>query len=197
MKQLKLSTIFKHNYVKAAILVIIIIGSVIAFQVGLSIAFRTQYPLRYIDSGSMTPTLNIGDLIIVQGFSNASEIKATPYPDGDIVVFQEPGNPDRFIVHRAIESRYHDNILYFRTQGDASYLSGDRRGDYWSGLGTWDGMVSERLVVGKVVGVAPWIGHIPRFIRSQTGIFVIIVLLVISLLIIYFPSLSKKQKAEG
>ena len=65
----------------------------------------------------MKPTLNVGDLLIVQGIKNASEIKADE-KDGDIIVFKKPGNPREFIVHRAIAKFVIDGKYYFITKGD-------------------------------------------------------------------------------
>jgi signal peptidase I len=136
----------------------------------------------------MTPTLNIGDLIVVQGVFNACEINAAQYPEGDIIVFRKPGAESELIVHRAISKVENNGVWYFQTKGDRNPTS-----DNWQ---TWNGMVSEKLLVGKVVKVVPWLGHIPLFMRTSTGILIIIFLIAILILMDFiFPS-QKDEKTE-
>jgi len=53
-------------------------------------------------------------------------------------------------------------------------------------------MISEKLVVGKVIGVIPWIGNLSLFIRTPQGMILIIFLFIIVLLIEYVPVILKK-----
>jgi signal peptidase len=183
---------------KTTILLIILLVGVFGFQVGARAALRTAYPLAAVESGSMVPTLNIGDIIIVQGISNASEIKVGKNPEGDIIVFYDPKGGTRrvywfftaqaLIVHRAINRKY-DNATkrwYFQTQGDNVKTNPDP--DPW-----W---IPETEVIGKVVGRTPWLGYISLFMQSDTGMFVII-LLFSALLIwtIFFP--EKEESSES
>jgi len=182
LKSTKFSKILKSSYMKTIILAIILLVGVFAFWFGLKITLQTEFPLLAVASGSMIPTLNVGDLIVVQGISDASEINAAPYPEGDIIVFHKPGFENELIVHRAI-SKYqgNDGTWYFQTKGDNN-----------SGADPW--RVSEKLLVGKVVGKVPWLGHIPLFMRTPPGILIVILLFVILIIADFiFPQKEKGQ----
>jgi signal peptidase len=188
----KLTKLLKNNYVKTILLGVILLGAVFAFWFGLRIGLRTDYPLLAVASGSMRPTLNIGDLIVVQGFPNYNEINAVPAPDGVIIVFHKPSDPEELIVHRAINRRDENGTWFFQTKGDNNGTP-----DYWIGEGTLNGWISQRHLVGKVVGVLPWVGNVPLFIRTPSGLVLIILLFLVILFIEYVPVLSKKAKAQS
>lgn len=80
LKRLKSSRLWKKSYIKIVVLVLLVLTGIIAFWFCLKAALKSEYPLLPIDAGSMKPTLNIGDLIVVQGLSDASEIKAAEKP---------------------------------------------------------------------------------------------------------------------
>lgn len=181
----KLTKLLKNSYVKTILLGVILLGAVFAFWFGLRIGLRTDHPLLAVASGSMVPTLNVGDLIIVQGISNYSEVVAAQKPIGDIIVFTRPVPPEDLIVHRAVAKSFKDGLWYFTTQGDHNGTP-----DPW-------GPVPETLVVGKVVGVVPWIGNLPLFIRTPSGLLLIILLFLVIVFIEYVPVLSKKAKTEA
>jgi len=180
-----------------ALLGIVFFGSVFAFWFGVRAALRTDYPLLVVASTSMLPTLDVSDIIIVQG-TNASEIKAAPELEGDIIVFYKPYDWNTRIVHRAINKvpRLEEGrvVWYFQTQGDNPLTNSGP--DYWSGPETWEGKISEILLVGKVVGVITLIGNMPLFIRTPQGTVVIVLLFILILLIEYVPVPWKKQGQE-
>jgi signal peptidase len=182
----KLSKTLKNSYVTTIILVAILLGGVFVFWFGLKATLRTDYPLLAVASGSMVPTLNVGDLIVVQGILNASEINAAPRPDGTIIVFHKSNDLGELIVHRAISKVFENGVWYFTTQGDAN--SG--------GSASWETHFPESLIVGKVVGVVPWIGNVPLFIRTTQGLIFILFLFAVVLLIEYIPVILRKSKTE-
>jgi len=148
-----------------------------------------------IDAGSMRPTLNVGDLVVVLGFSNASEIKAEK-TDGDIIVFRRPSNPEELIVQRAIDKTPVDGVWYFRTQGDNAssptwWSRGQNAGDTWG-----DGLFHEKFLIGKVVGKIPYLGYVPlyvsAFLQTPWAMFLFIALIFL-VIIMKYPSLLKKK----
>jgi len=183
----------KNNYLKTAVLIAIIIGGVIAFWFGLRVGLGTEYPLLTVASGSMVPTLNVGDLIVVQGVLSASELTAAVKPEGEIIVFRSPRVDGELIVHRAVTKDFNENdgLWYFATQGDANYGT-----DIWTGEGTWQNMISERRVVGRVVGKVPWLGYVPLYIRTREGIILIAVLFLLIIFAEYIPVLYKKRTKQ-
>lgn len=181
-------------------MVILIITIVFGFWFGSQWILNTPYPALAVASGSMckvqymncdgwshpfAPTLHVGDLIIVQGI-NPKDIKAAPYPDGDIIVFHRPraGSSGDLIVHRAIGSETIGNETRFTTKGDGS-----------TGPDSW--RVPETSIVGKIVLRIPWIGHIALFMRESYGIFVIIILIAILVIVEFiFPVFSSEESGE-
>ena len=138
----RLSKVLKNSYVKLAILSVILLGGVFAFWFGVRAALRTEYPLLVVASQSMLPTLDVSDIIIVQG-TNPLDIKATPDLEGDIIVFYKPTDWDTRIVHRAIKKEVDGDTVYFQTRGDNNLGA-----DNW-GKGPWtndEGMISDKLL---------------------------------------------------
>lgn len=187
----KRSNILKSSYMKTLILVIVLVGSVIAFWFGLRAALGTEYPFLTVASGSMRPTLEVGDLIVVQGIWNSSDMKAAPQPAGDIVVFRNPRTEGELIVHRAVDKVYHDGLWFIETKGDANGST-----DIWTGSDTWQGMISEKLLVGRVIGRVPWLGYVPLYIRTPIGFLVIVILVMIIIFAEYIPTPFKKKPAS-
>jgi signal peptidase I len=72
-------------------------------------------------AGSMHPTLEVGDMLVVEGDANKSQMYAAPYPEGDIIVFQVNGE---IIVHRAVERIVDNGSVSYITQGDANMVPG-------------------------------------------------------------------------
>ena len=175
----KLKRALKNEYVKSAIFLAIILGCIGAFWIGLRTYLSTEYPLLAVASGSMIPTLNVGDLIVVQGGLDVDDIIAE-YETGDIVVFHKPSNPDELIVHRAVE-KTNDEL---RTKGD-----NNAHPDYWK--------VTDDELVGKVVGNIPYLGHVPLFVHTSTGIMIILLVIVVLILLEFvIPIAREKAKPE-
>jgi signal peptidase len=175
----KLKQALKNEYVKSAIFLAVILGCIGVFWIGLRLYLRTDYPLLAVASGSMIPTLNVGDLIVVQGEQNVSSINAN-YTTGDIVVFRKPGNPDELIVHRAVEE-VTDGL---KTKGD-----GNDHPDFW--------IITDGDLVGKVVGVVPYLGHVPLFVHTTTGIMIILIVIVVLIVLEFvIPMAREKPKPE-
>lgn len=192
-----LEKFWRNEYFQTAIMILLIIAVVFGFWYGSRLALNTQYPALAVASGSMCKlpgpycdgwthpferTLHVGDLIIVQGV-NVSDVHAAPYPDGDVIVFQQLyGN--ELIVHRAIERRVENGNIYFVTKGDGN--SGP------------DQPIPASHVIGKVILRIPWIGHLALIMRNTTGVYLIIaliaILIVIELVIPVFT--GKKPESE-
>jgi signal peptidase len=191
--------------------VAITIGGVFAFWFGLRFAFQTDFPLLAVASGSMEPVFYRGDLIVVQGGLNFAELHAATkdaQPPGEIIVFYDPrygrvpiylpvaGQDTRLIVHRAISKIENDGTWYFQTQGDNNHNA-----DSWSGPETLNGRISEKLVVGRVIGNAPWLGHIPLFMNEHyllvTSVIVVLFVVLIVADFIFPKKESEKEEEQG
>jgi len=157
--------------ISVALVVIIVFG----FWFGVQAALSTPYPALAVASGSMLPTLNVGDLIIVQG-TPPQQINAQ-YMTGDIIVFKDPYNTEELIVHRAVRKELRDGVYWFYTHGDNNP----------SGEETF----SQDYYVGKVVGRIPYVGNFSLFTHSMGNSYLLIVLIIIiAVIILMFPFTS-------
>ncbi|MCK5039845.1 MAG: signal peptidase I [Candidatus Aenigmarchaeota archaeon] len=126
-------------------LVSIILGVVFAFLFynGIGFALNTPTPLVTVVSCSMYPELNVGDLLVLKGIDNISEINTGA--DGDVVVYYQK-TFDKLIVHRVWDIKG-DKII---TWGDNNYAK-----DSWT--------TSFEEIKGKKVLRIPGLGY-PRII---------------------------------
>jgi signal peptidase I len=184
MQQLKL--VWKNEYFQTGIMIFLIVALVLGFWYGSRWVLNSDYPMLAVASGSMSlpkrtpddgwskpfsPTLHTGDLIIVEGFRNASEdVYVAPLNEsgrsGDILVFRAPGS-DELIVHRAVGKIVENGRVEFITQGDNNDVPGP-----YSPTPAED-------VIGKVVMRIPWVGHIALYMRNSTGILLIAILVIV------------------
>jgi len=198
----KLRKLFRNEWVRTGIMLAIVLIAFFSLWFGIRYTLDTDYPLLAVASGSMEHTLNIGDLIIVHGVSNFSQIY-THYGNGDIIVFHtyEPGGPniklgdgsDELIVHRAInktlrfDSYSGKEVLFFTTKGDNNPVADP-------GTILTEQGVPEYYVVGIVIGSVPYVGNIPLFIRTPTGIETILVLIILVICAEFVYSAYKEKR---
>jgi len=187
VKTTRVPSILKNEKVQTAIMLAVAVVGFIAFWYGLRAAFRTEHPLMAVASGSMRDTLEVGDLIVVQGGLSGSEILAAPRdadPPGDIIVFPggRLGRPGELIVHRAVSSELVDGLWYFKTKGDANQADDP-------------GEVRETDIVGKVAYRVPFLGWPNLFLQTNQGKLLIVIILAI-LVVVEFVPFSKKKEDE-
>jgi len=133
--------------------------SVIAIYFSLRIVLATERPLVAVVGASMSPTLEVGDLVIIQGVP-ASSIQVQ-----DIIVFDPPQGVRT--IHRVIRIQTLQNgTIQFTTKGDAV----DRE-DPW---------ISEQYVHGRVIYRIPYLGYL---ILDPTITIIVAVIILIILLI--------------
>ena len=197
--------LWKNEYFQTAVTIVLIVVVVLGFWFGLRFALNTGYPMLAVASGSMcliqpnqcdgwshpfARTLHTGDLIIVQGVS-ASDIHTGPNPVGDILVFHVSPGSDELIVHRAIGETTIDGTIYFITQGDANNAPGPLNTP-----GLPAGAVPINDVVGKVVLRIPWIGHLALLMRDQSGVYLIMALIIIIIAVEVVISIAGSKETE-
>ncbi|WP_199722721.1 signal peptidase I [Haloplanus aerogenes] len=100
-------------------------------------------------SGSMEPKMSPGDAVIVR------EVPASEIEQGDIITFQRSGS-DTPTTHRVVEKQQAEDGVAYVTKGDANEER-DR------------GTVPHDRVVGEVIFVIPFIGHVIQFANTQVG----------------------------
>jgi len=130
-------------------------------------------PFVVIASGSMSPHLNQGDLVVLKKIQDES------IQVGDIVAFKVPSPYDSAypspMVHKVVEKWTENNVTYLRTKGDAN-LNPD----------AWD--VPSRDVIGKSVATIPYIGLPILFVKTPLGLLVLTAILVGYILYAYYRS---------
>ncbi|NMB56837.1 signal peptidase I [Candidatus Beckwithbacteria bacterium] len=134
-----------------------------------------QYKLYTVQSGSMEPTIKVGSLILVK--------PQTEYQKGDIVNYRTENNPDKTVTHRIIEvSKDIDlNKISFRTKGDANNTPDPE-------------LIDSSRVTGKVFLSLPYLGYPVAFVKTQTGLIVLII--IPATLIIYSEIMNIKKETE-
>jgi len=182
-----LKQLWKNEYFQMAIMIILMVGIVFGFWYGSQLVLNTQYPALAVVSTSMTPTLNVGDVIIVQGVP-VTQIRAN-YTTGDIVVFISPSDPNQRIVHRAVKIENTTSGYMITTLGDR-YM-----GEEEDQFSPWPAS----LLVGKVIARIPYIGNFPLFVNALGNFyyFIIIIIIVINLLLsLFFDTDGEKSTKE-
>lgn len=152
--------------------VAVVVLSVIGIYLGLQIVLATDRPFVAVAGGSMRPTLEIGDLLIIQGTS------PTNIQPGDIIVFDTPGtNHTDQTVHRVNRTRTLPNgTIQFKTKGDAN----PNEDLQW---------IPEQNVHGRVIHRIPYIG----WLALDPTIPIIIVSIVV-IIIILWPEKRRKLR---
>ena len=180
-----LKQLWKNEYFQKAIMIILMVVIVFGFCYGSQLVLNTQYPALAVVSTSMLPTLNVGDVIIVQGLP-VTQIKAN-YTTGDIVVFRSPYEPDKRIVHRAVKIENTSNGYLVTTVGDN--VGGQK--DQFS---PWPAS----LLIGKVIARIPYVGNFPLFMNALGNFyyFIIVIIIVINILLLFFDTDEKKKSIK-
>lgn len=110
-----------------------------------------------MNSEDMEPTINLDDVAVIKNITDTNEVNVGTY--GSIIVFYQPkvtaNSSDILIFHRAINKVTVYGVTYFRTKGDASTASDFWPSDYRGELYSWQGMISEKLLIGKVIDIVP------------------------------------------
>ena len=139
-------------------IIIVIIGIAIIW-IGLRVAFGTENPFYVVSSGSMIPTLNVFDVIVVNGNIPFDHLKV-----GNIIVFHAPAE-NLVIVHRVADI-LSQNPLTIRTKGDANPGS----------IPGIDFPITQKDYIGKVVYVIPQIGYVTRILTPPINYIIIAVI---------------------
>ena len=158
--------------------VIIVIVAIAVIWIGLQIIFGTVNPFYVVSSGSMIPTLEVYDVIVVEGNTSFEDVKK-----GDIIVFYSPAKYDlgeeRVIVHR-VESIISEDPKTIQTKGDANPRA----------MKNVDYPITEKIYLGKVEYIIPQVGYITQIL--QPPINYIIIAIIIGVMIV--KQIYKKKK---
>ena len=144
-----------------------LLGAVtVALLVGATGVLAGLWRLVTVDTGSMRPTLNPGDIAILASEPIAS-VKV-----GQVLAFHPPGEPNTTVIHRVISLELRDSGAVIQTQGDANNAA-----DQWHALLGGQVAWHEIARVRGVGYVAAWV-QLPAL---RLAILVVIALLMLSL----------------
>ena len=158
---------FILNVLLGIITVVIIIGAYYMYQVIIQkkdYANLFGYSLFEVATGSMKPTIQIGDVVIVKITKDVNENDIIVYIDGDDI-----------ITHRLVE-KSENNIV---TRGDANNSE--------------DKPIQENMIIGQVIKIVPQLGTWQNILSSPEVLALIIVLIIILSIIYIYTSKSEEE----
>jgi signal peptidase I len=169
---------------KVFIYVAIVVIAIAIMYVGIRIAFGTFNPFYIVASGSMIPTLNISDFVIINHNIPFSNLKV-----GDIIVFKSPGSlipneQHETIVHRIVHISTGIEGRVITTKGDANDGS----------IPYIDYPLREQNYVGKVVYVIPKLGLVTKMLSPPTNYYIIIGVIMIT--VIYYSRIGRREQQK-
>ena len=202
---------WKNEYVQTAVVIGVIVLVFFGAWFGATLVLNTQNPVVVVPSGSMCipyngacqlhlwdhpfeRTLHVGDLLILQGL-NPKDYSAD-YPNSDIIVFHEAGDPTTLIVHRIVAVDKKNGTLYFHTKGDGNGIKwptpvSPQQYDNYP-IEPEEGVAQDK-VVGRVVFRVPWIGNVVLFMQTQTGIITVAIIIVLLLIVEFVAPILRKK----
>ena len=158
---------FILNVLLGIITVVIIIGAYYMYQVKIQkkdYANLFGYSLFEVATGSMKPTIQIGDVVIVKITKDVNENDIIVYIDGDDI-----------ITHRLVEKN-ENNIV---TRGDANNSE--------------DKPIQANMIIGQVIKIVPQLGTWQNILSSPEVLALIIVLIIILSIIYIYTSKSEEE----
>ena len=148
-------------------LVYIVLGVVIALGInfGLGFLLHTSIPIVAVESNSMVPTFQKGDILIIQG------VQKDDLKKGDIIVFAGSGPVP--IVHRVIEINADGT---YQTKGDAN-----------SGQLPFELSIPHQNIYGREILIIPYLGWVKiGLIEYVLPNIIWVIVVIIALILIYF-----------
>lgn len=132
-----------------------------------------NYNLYSVHSGSMEPTIRIGDLILTK--------EAETYQKGDVVTFLPSDVKDKTnsVTHRIVEINKQRGVKTFTTKGDANQSADS------------DEITKDRIL-GKYQLRVPLLGYPVGFAKTTPGL--ILLIIVPAVAIIYDEALKIKKE---
>ena len=142
----------KH-IIKTVTMIIIIILITTSFWFVVKVYFKTNNPIYVVTSGSMSPNINVNDLIIIRGDKEFDSLEV-----GDVIIYFKPNTPHECIseirnciVHRVNKVITDDGQKELITKGDNNKFA-----DQWT--------ITESDYIGYVILVIPKIGIVTRIL---------------------------------
>ena len=129
-------------------IVITIVYYIIIVIIAILVSCKFKYGIMIVGSGSMTGTLNKGDIIFYEKYGKNDEIE-----DGQIIVFNKDGMK---IIHRIIEQKLMGTEIRYYTKGDANQDKDD-------------GYRERKDIIGQVKARIPYVGYLTLWVNDFIG----------------------------
>ena len=155
--------VFKTKNKIISIITTVIINILLAFVITLVAGFALGFKFYNIITGSMTPTMPVGTIVVVKNIDMA-QVEV-----GDVITFNQGTSR---ITHRVVEKVVRGNNVTLYTQGDAAENQGSRE------------TVTKNNFVGVVVFHVKGLGYVFETIKQN--IIIITVAVVLALFIITY-----------
>lgn len=139
--------------------------------------FKDVYKTRVVLTGSMSPTILPGSIIISK-YTEDKDLKI-----GDAITYKKPDQKDFYITHRIIKMEKQGSLYIFQTKGDAVPAP-----DQWK--------IHQGLIEGKVVLVLPFLGYFFAFAKTPPGFFLLILLPALWIIIGEIKNIAKTLRAN-
>src|SRR3989344_1662136 len=139
-----------------------------------------------VRSGSMTPTIDVGSIVVVRPLTNESISSTSPttlYGIGDIIAFRSEKNSKTIISHRIVGIEQNGNSFVYKTKGDAN-----KSPEGWS--------VKQENVLGKVYFTLPQFGKLLAFSKSDLGFPALIILPAILVILLEALNIVKEIRKK-
>ncbi len=159
--------------------IIVVVGLATIWGVFIT-AYGTFNPFYVVASGSMIPTLEVYDLLVISAREEFTSIEP-----GDIIVYNRPSDHNRVIVHRIV-SVIDEDPYTLRAKGDNNPAS----------MPGTDFPITEEEYLGKVVTVIPDVGFLPRLIQPPIN-YIIIAGIVAYVAIKWYKSKPKQNSDDA
>ena len=145
--------------------VVIVVVAIAVIWIGLQMFFGTANPFYVVSSGSMIPTLEVYDVIVVEGKTPFEELKK-----GDIIVFYSPAKyelgEERVIVHR-VHTIMSEDPKTIQTMGDANPRP----------MKNVDYPITEKIYLGKVEYIIPQVGYVTQILQPPINYIIIAIII--------------------
>ena len=128
--------------------IILIISCIIIVLIIMLVSCQFKYGVLVVGSGSMTGTINKGDIILYKRYEEEEEVKK-----GDIIVFNGEGIK---VIHRIIDEKMIGGTKIYYTQGDAN-------------VNKDEGYRVYEDIVGEVKIRIPYLGYFTLWINDLIG----------------------------
>jgi signal peptidase len=150
----------------AALTSMLLAGVVLTILVAIAGMVLGAWRFAVIDTGSMRPTLNPGDVAVLTSEPTAKLSR------GQIVAFHPPGEPRLTVIHRVFSIRRTRAGVVIQTKGDANNAP-----DQWSARIATTTVWRESIKAPAIGYLAVWSAQRP----VRLGILIVIVILGVSL----------------